>query len=336
MQVHTIVTHQKPHWDEVVAIWILRKFGWILFPGIQQAGIIYWPAGASTPDGRSAEEWLADGYLLVGVGGGQYDEHASAKRKRIEGQCAATLIARALGRENDPALKMILAYVLRTDTSATATPFDLASTLKAMHHRFWSTEGGPERIMAWGFTALDAWYLKQVEYVECAQDQVHVVQEVKLEHGTVRVVTVRSENEQMQVYARAELGGDVVVLQQPSTGNTQIFTSKSYAKRYARYARSEKKYILDSSHIALSLRIAEAVLEGDTSVLGLSTETLTSEGTLDYPGSRRWYYFAPGQGIFNGSLTNPNVEPTRMTLDRIAKIVAKNIRLIPAPVTRPS
>ena len=64
-----IVTHSRPHLDEIAAIWILRKFGEQTFPGISTAQLIFWETGGQTPDGRSSQEYDNEGYLLLGVGG---------------------------------------------------------------------------------------------------------------------------------------------------------------------------------------------------------------------------------------------------------------------------
>ena len=47
-----IVTHERPHLDEIVAIWLLRRFGETRFPGISQAKVSYTAIVRNGPDAR--------------------------------------------------------------------------------------------------------------------------------------------------------------------------------------------------------------------------------------------------------------------------------------------
>ncbi len=65
---HTVVFHKFPHLDEVVAYILALLYGRRIWPGINKAKVMFWDAGAKTPDGRPAHEWQSEGYLLIGVG----------------------------------------------------------------------------------------------------------------------------------------------------------------------------------------------------------------------------------------------------------------------------
>ena len=58
-----IVTHQRPHLDEVVAIWLLRQFD----PAFAKAPLQFIPYFGQPPAG--------DHVTTLGIGGGKYDEH---------------------------------------------------------------------------------------------------------------------------------------------------------------------------------------------------------------------------------------------------------------------
>jgi hypothetical protein len=74
---HTIVTHVRPHLDEILAILFLRRFGESRFPGVSTAKLVLWDAGPLTPDRRPASDYANEGYVLIGVGGSRFDEHAT-------------------------------------------------------------------------------------------------------------------------------------------------------------------------------------------------------------------------------------------------------------------
>lgn len=80
----TIVTHRRPHLDEVCALWIIQKY----WPNFGDADIVFINTG---PDGGDVwNEIPADTHPLViyvGVGRGRFDEH-----KGDQGASAASLV----------------------------------------------------------------------------------------------------------------------------------------------------------------------------------------------------------------------------------------------------
>ena len=71
--IHTIITHTLPHQDEYYARYLLEKFGEKHFPGATNAKLIV--MHRSDVQKKTFEQWLAEGFLLIGVGGGPLDEH---------------------------------------------------------------------------------------------------------------------------------------------------------------------------------------------------------------------------------------------------------------------
>jgi hypothetical protein len=57
-----IVTHQRPHLDEVVGIWLLTNFD----PACQDFSLEFIPYFGTAPVG--------DNVVTLGIGGGKYDE----------------------------------------------------------------------------------------------------------------------------------------------------------------------------------------------------------------------------------------------------------------------
>lgn len=299
---HTIVTHERPHLDEIVAIWLLRKFGEQMFPGIDTAKVVFWKTGGVTPDGRTAEEYEADGVLLVGVGGGQFDEHPTTNGERKQGDCAATLIAKAIGVEDDPALELLLKYVVDNDTKGAGHPLDIAHLATLLHQRY---PNNPEKVMEWVTEGIEAKYREQYEFWTLTREEYERVAEVEEVWGpdgrTLTMVTVVSDSEQMSKFARFR--GAAVVIQKRSSGNVQIFTNKRFG--------------LVLYDVAQMLRLAEQ--ETKSNVVTTDWKTLAAEGKVE--GAEEWFFHEKLQALLNGSSTAKDVPPTRLTLDIIKEVV---------------
>ena len=123
MPIHTILTHQDPDMDEIVAIHILKRHGESRYPGIKDADII---TQAKRDFDKSPDELEAEGILCVGIGGGKYDEHPVGGRTRREGDCAATLVAKDLGLFEDPRVGPNASYALSKNYSPDTWEFEIA------------------------------------------------------------------------------------------------------------------------------------------------------------------------------------------------------------------
>lgn len=155
--VHTFATHPKPHLDEVCAIWLFRRFGREKYPGADSAEIVVWPFGGNTPDGRSAEEWEAEGVIALGTGRGRFDHHPKTDSGIGHGSsaCTAMLAAQDLGVANDPALVDALESINRNDLRGGSQPFDLSAVIKDYNNEH---PDSPEMVIEWASAALDAKY----------------------------------------------------------------------------------------------------------------------------------------------------------------------------------
>ncbi|MDO8515705.1 MAG: hypothetical protein Q7S28_00445 [bacterium] len=301
---HTIVTHEKTHVDEYEAIRLLRKFGEVMFPGISTAKVIYWKMGGETPDGRSAEDYERDGVLLVGVGGGRFDEHPTVNVERKAGECAATLVAKALGVQDDPALAEILKYVVANDLKGGAQPFDIASLAKLMHQQH---PDNPEMVMEWVLAGLEAKYQEQFQFWTSTKEDFErnaQVEEIATGGKLIKIVSIISDGDQISKFARSEHGGyAAVVIQKRLSGNVQIYTNKRSG--------------VTLYDVAQMLRLAEQEKKGH--VVTTDWDTLSSEGKV--AGAEEWFFHKEGQMILNGSLTATGVSPTKLSLEEILDII---------------
>lgn len=272
-------THKAPHLDEITAKWLIEKFGTEEF----------------------LDKYAPNRILEIGVGGGPFDEHPTVGDKRKEDECAATLVAKALGVEDDPALEKILNFVATNDLKGGAQPFDLAYLVKLLHCQFPS-----EKVIEWASTALEAKYQEQLQFLTVTKQEFERAAEVEEVQGQggqmLKMVTVISDNEQMNKFARFHLGA-AIIIQKHSSGNAQIFANKRFG--------------LNLNDIVQVIRFEEQRAKGR--IVTTDWEVLKREGKVE--GAEEWYYHLEGQMLLNGSLTFPDVPSTRLTLEQIKEII---------------
>jgi hypothetical protein len=298
-EIKIIATHPKPHFDELTAIWLLRKFGSKKFPGIETAVIQYWNRSdiKETP-----ETYETRGILLVGIGGGKFDEHPENGNARKENECAATLVAKFLGVDDDPALERILRFTLNSDLNGSAQSFDMAIIAKLLY-----AYQDPEKVLEWTFVGLEAKFQEQLQFLTTTRNEfkkLAQIEEIGYEGKRIKIATIISDDELISKFARSRHGGNTaVVIQQRSTGNVQIFTNKRIG--------------IDLHEVAKILRLEEQRIKKKFSVT--DWDALVADGKLE--GSEEWYYHEQGQVLLNGSNTAVNIPATKIPLDDIRELV---------------
>lgn len=306
-KIKTIATHLRPHLDEIVTIWLLWKFGKEKFPGIEKAEIQYWSEDAK----KTAKEYEEEGILLVGIGGGKFDEHATRKEERKKDSCAATLVATALGLNEDPLLENLIRFTLRTDINS-SNPFDLAWSVQVLNHE-WPNDS--EKVFKQIIPILDAYYEKQKEFSGETKEEFKKkaqIEDIQVCLKTLKLVTITSDNEQVAKFARSKHGCEAAVtIQKKSKGNVQIFTSK--------------RYFLNLTDLVMMIRIEEQRAKGKILMKPKELspkeycEHLSKEGTLQE--AEEWFFHKETQALLNGSLTKPDIPPTKLTLDKIKELI---------------
>lgn len=304
--INTFVTHAKPHLDEIVAIWLLQKFGSDHFPGSPDAAIQLVENFDEAYPNQDADHLEKNGILCIGVGGGRFDEHLK-EGGRKKGVCAATLVAYALQIDQDPALKQILDYVLQSDTQGgKETAFSMALMVKKMND--YQNVG---QVIDWVEFFLDAKYEEQIDFYNALREVEEKGQrfEVNGFKGVLTIVSITSDNPLISQAARFK-GGKYppasVVIHQDSSGNVGIYPNANDRLTFA--MRDTVKM----------LRIEEQKTKG--ALLTTDWKELASAGTV--VGAEEWY-FADGNGdfILNGSKSH-HVDPTHLTLEKITELVA--------------
>lgn len=168
--VRFVLLHMFPHLDELVALWVIQKFGSKAFPGADKAPVKF---VERVPQMASAQI-ETNGFLCLGLGHGagrwSIDEHCANAHgsDRLRGECTATLAAKRVGEHADPALKRILDEVLWCDTESGVRYTHLAELVKLLHRFF---KGNSAEVAKWLFPALEAVYMQQVVTVSAQADE---------------------------------------------------------------------------------------------------------------------------------------------------------------------
>lgn len=309
--VTTFVTHKMPHIDEVVAYALLCTYGEKMFPGIKSAKVEFWDAGNKTPDGRTWQQWLRDdGYLIVGCGGGCFDEHPTNNTDRKDEHCAATLVAEYLGVHKKDELQAILKYALSNDTKGSTNQFDLAS-LVTLGNMTWF-DSDPQGAFTWA-TQPVLWHIqKQIKFFTETRKEFDTYAEVEpvIHNGReICIVSIESNDTQIGPYARSIYGA-----------SAEVVVQRNAKKQISITTKQAKMINLDA--VMMKLRLAEMRMNRSKTHLGAAD--LVREGTA--PGSECWYYDRQAMRIFNGSLSAPDVPPTKIPWKDVVEIIRQTLR----------
>ena len=328
MHFTSILTHERPHLDEIVAIWLLRKFGEQRFPGISTASVTFTSIRKLAEAGLKPEDYEARGVLLLGIGGGRFDEHPTLVEGRKAGDCATTLVAKELGVSDDPSLTKILRFVRAADVEGNASPFDVSYVVKLLHARY---PDDPHRVIEWALVAIEAKYQEQLRFFTVVKPEFDAkakVEEIAVGQRRLRVVTIDSDEDGIHKYARSEYGARAaVVIQRRSSGNVAIFGNKQAGvdlREAAKLVRLAEREASRTGAGGEGPGTSPVTRTPDPNPQPLvpgspEDERLTAEGYA--PGAEEWFYHKQGQMLLNGSLTQADVPATRLSLDRISELV---------------
>lgn len=310
-KIRGIYTHERPHLDEIVAIWLLRNFGENAFPGVSEdlisgpSAICYLTGGGQLPDGKTSAQYEEEGILLIGTGGGRFDEHPAGGDGRKKEHCAATLVAEALGLSDEPSFEKILQMTVNNDLKGSTDPFGIGYIVKVMLEQ---DPEHPARAIQWVFDALDAKYEEQRRLHHETSVEFHNVADVHRIPGPfgreITVAIIPSDNPQMSRFARSKHGGEAaIVIQKRSSGNVAIMNNQ--------------KFGIKMTELVRMIRIAEQRCKKITAQL--DWRALEGEGRVE--GAEEWWFQEKTGAILNGSQTASDVPPTQLTLKEIMEMV---------------
>jgi len=227
--VRKLICHNHPHWDEIVAVWLLRRDS-EFFPGVENASVQFLQqnGGVSVPD---ALEHLKQGLLLVGFGDGPFNEHEVPSHGEVAGECAATVVAGLLGMRDDSGLHHLLKDVRAMDRHPREYPANVDSHIANIVKAMSEAGASDEEVFDWATRAVEVIYLKQTAFlvgVARKFPEVHTELEMSLADGRpVKVAVIRGvDDEVFSRYALSRKQNFSVVVTIRSGGNIFVGTNK--------------------------------------------------------------------------------------------------------------
>lgn len=304
--IHTIVVHRRPHIDELASADLLQSdYGARVYAGIQYARIIFYDRSVHE-DGRSEADWLADGYLFVGVRGGELDDHPHGAHPD---NCTFTMVLSRLGVRDEPLFAQIAQEVFKEDRFAGEGPLHLAPSLKRMH-----AAGFPFSVI-YAFVCMQmqayrrsqALYQKAIAFWEAhwREHFVSVHNPHTDEELHLCVVEAQPDNPLLATAARnwtdTRPPADLYIQHHPD-GGMQIFGNKW-------------RGVVDLAELVANLRYAQAQLSGVQVADDVNWE---GEGTMDEVPHLHFQLLAAA--VFNRSLTATDVPRLEVPLHLVVDI----------------
>ncbi len=342
-----IVTHLRPHADELVALMLLRTFkqGEEFFPGIMQAKLEYMATGLIS-EGKTTLDFPDT--VFLGCGGGIFDEHSTFKTDHKIGSCCTTLVAEKLGVLKEKGLERILFQVLREDEVGAKVKHEIPSIIKLLHNKY---PNEPEKVATWTVEAYEAVYKHDL------LNKIYVQEPITFEHvfsilqkqNSAKAIEWKSigdgaidyQNQRFQeagIYFNTH--AQIENLNIPEIGNIKIasiITDNEETNRAARFKGvsvliqfntrgncaifTDYKKKLDLTNTFVMLRLAEQSYRGSVEIK--DTHLLSKEGFTE--GIPYWFLFHTRQMGFNGSLTTSDIPPTMIPHEKIINIVKQGL-----------
>lgn len=309
---HTVAIFPKIQPDTVAAVLLLRDYGEAHFPGIADAALVFWTA---LPAGKTAAQLEAEGVLPIDLGGGTFDHHVPEGRARADS--AATLVAKHLGVDKDPALQKLLAYVKRDDLegkgTVSADPLDRAFGLSGLMTTYGRQHrDDPQALVALVLPFFRAHVAEQRQRLEDNPREWKELKAagkgreltVKGKRGAWKIAVMESDNITLPGFLRAYMHADVVIQRLPS-GHTNVITN-------------QKKKI-DLAPMAAALRDAEATRRNSD----VPDADLARPGRIEQV--PMWFYDVMANTLQNGGIKPQHIEPTALSLQEVIAAVTAGL-----------
>lgn len=161
----TIVTHKKPHLDEVAAVWLLHRY----HPDFKNFRLRF--VAYDTPLATGSKK-PQEGEILIGVGRGTFDEHSGKMR-----DCAATLVLKFLEeggflpreQEKRRALETLVEHVRMADFAENYQyPHMVREFMPEAVISGWKNMYSDAVVIRKGIDLLEALYIENREWEEAA------------------------------------------------------------------------------------------------------------------------------------------------------------------------
>ena len=240
----TLVTHINPHLDDIVAIWLFKKF----YPKFNGSKIEFISAGVDLSGEESEEK------IFFGVGKGRFDEH-----KGDIGECATSLVWKdivqnGLAPKDEIELKACVELVewsRKVDLGQTDEEFD-GFSMPAFIRPIDGTEVGSLRALSLGEEILD----RIIEVLKRNKQSLQDFQEAREFPSTFgKFIAVKSETVNRAFCKKQD--GDLFLMYSPKSNWVQYFTPKENINLEPLYLKLKKIdgeaswYLHHSNHFIL-------------------------------------------------------------------------------------
>ncbi len=210
------------------------------------------------------------------------------------------------GWDNERALLHVRELVSQSEGNSGHLLTELAHIFKTLNKRF------KRKAPSWLREVLVDMYHDSCDFFK-AVDEINLqgtadVSEFSSDSDTFPVITIHSDTEHISQAARSKhCGYCTLVLQRNSRGNTAVFLNVTN--------EHVQKEGLNLDNLISMIRVREQTRLGHPQS---QWDKLAIEGTLRR--LRMWYYSKDRDMILNGSVTTPDVKPSRLSLQEILEI----------------
>lgn len=306
-----IGTHFRPHEDECGAMAFLKHHGDKIHPGIQEAiinkKIIFFDAGPVLPFGQTWQVLHKKGIVLIGVGNSPYDEHNLPEEIKDK-ECAATLVARALGIDQDIRYKRIIDEMLINDRNPGRKILNNSSALRAGHILFGKNVAGMKNVIECAIQPIEWQMMIQQKLFSDTRTDFEKnsrVLDVTYKNQQIKVVTIVSSDEQVATYAKIAERPNMIICLNKDNGHVYVSAST----------------FINLGRVVRKIRIEELLSQGIE--FDRNDVRLMEDGI--FPGLETWHFQSEANCFMNGSLTAPRKKPTTLAFNKIVDIILKSL-----------
>lgn len=317
---YTVVMYPKVQDDTAVAYFLLKKFGENKFPGIKDAGVEFW---SELPEDKNIEELEAEGYILLDLGGGEFDHHRLDQDNRQ--YACSHLVAAYLGIDDRPDLQKLLEWARRSDLEGKGTiskdPIDRAFGLAGLLTALNKTVRDKRQILDIIMPFLEAHWVEENRRQEVLPQEFEElvkngkVKEFRATHRekVLKIIYIETNNPTLAGYLRSKAVGADLIIQRASTGHVNFVTrQRQFGPR------------MELKKLARLVKLAEA--EKNDLVLDIE-----SERELEQPGRTaglpHWFYDARANTLQNGGLNPQDIPPTKLTFEEIQHLTKEGLNI---------
>lgn len=164
----TIITHTKPHLDEIMAVWLIRRY----FAGFSRACVKFISAENGGADKINPDQDPKT--LYIGVGRGKFDEH-----RGLVANCTSSLVWRDIKSSKQKvisskleikAVDRMVEYVLREDTGKLVEMADRTFSVQNILWGYYDNhQKSSKKMVEFGQTIVDALFAQQLTLADLEQ-----------------------------------------------------------------------------------------------------------------------------------------------------------------------